>query len=224
MLERRASVCLGAAAALALAAAPAARGAVSLTFTNSTATSATTTASPGSMFGFSVFLNESATTDDVSGLDYRLQVSSAGSGDFRLSSRTSSSAFTPEAADSSPSVAPVTFSPTNGATDLGADRNGAADLNGVSSTKVADYNVLILAGAPLGTYTFSFLGTGSLALPTYSGGPPSYPTQQFASENSFTVTVAAPEPTSWVTVAGSTAALVTLVRRPRRAGAGAAAV
>ena len=202
----------------------AARGDVTLTFSDKDATPANATVVPGGTFGVSVVLTETATTDRVSGVDYRLVASA--SNDFKLVSRTSTtSTFTPEVADASPSVAPVTLSPTNGSADLGGDRNGAADLVGPNGYNVADYSVMVLSSTPVGRYTVSFTGAGNFVLPTYSGSSAAnFPTQQFTSTNAFTIdVVAAPEPTSAVLLAGPTVGLVTLARRRRRAADSAAA-
>ena len=180
----------GAAVALPLLGAAAAPGAVSLNFSDGDATPASTAVAAGVTFPVSVVLTESATADRVSGFDYRLQVNAAGSGDFRIMSRaTTTSLFTPEAPDASAAVAPVTLSPTSGTTDYGADRNGQADLAGVNTYDTADYTIRVLPGTPNGVYTLSFVPANT----TYSGATASnFPTLAFASTGTFTVTV--PEP------------------------------
>ena len=227
--SRHTRVLVGLVLLLPLCVTASASAAVSLAFTGIGGGAASTTIGPGGTFGLSVYLNESATTDRVSGLDYRVQVSANGVapngiGYFKLVSRTSTSAFVPEAMDSSASVAPVNLSPTNGSADLGADRNGAADLTGVANTDVADYTLTLSNGTPVGNYTISFLGVGAFVLPTYSGSSANmYPTMQFTSENTFLVTVAAPEPSSYVTAFAAVGGLLMLVRAPRRRAIPAAA-
>lgn len=174
----------------------------------------TTTAARLADIPVSFYLNSNSSSDVISGVDYKLQVSNNGSNYFTLVSRKSSGVFTPYPG----TVAPTTFMPYNGsstaagAADLGGDRNGGADFVGTGNGTGPGINYLIddfiirdVANTPNGTYTFNFVPLFS----TYTGPGLAYAsyTPAFAS---FDIIIT-PEPASLGMI--SLAAMAALSRR-----------
>ena len=158
-----------------------------------------TTANVGknATFDVNVYLTATTPADRISGVDYRVQVNAAGSGQFQLVSRTSSGVIPPYVPDkvagnNNPAIGPVLLAPTNGATNLGGALNaGDPDLvpaTGGTTYYIATLSFRTLATTPNGTYTLSFLPTSS-----YSGSSDLFnPSLYFSGLGSFAVTV--PEP------------------------------
>jgi hypothetical protein len=166
---------------------------VSLVFTNVGATTSVATVAPGGVFNFSVAINETAATDEVTGADYEISSSTSSTVDFlsRNSSAglfSSANGYSDAYLNSSP-YSPDVLNPTNG-TDLGTSLSDfTASVSGPASSVMANYSFKVLPATVPGIYTLNFAGYGGSPNATYLGGPPTYNTTQFSSTAPFILVV-----------------------------------
>ena len=173
---------------LSLVAIHASRGSVGLIFTDNDATPTAANVGSGGTFLLSAKLTESLPTDQVSGVDYQIQSSNNGVFEFlSRNSQVAGSNFTVPNGLSDAALMPIVLNPING-TDLGTSTNSGLAVSGAGIYELADFSFEVLPGTPAGTYTLSFVSTGT------SGPPPGYAVGSFDTLGTFAVTV--PEPVS----------------------------
>jgi hypothetical protein len=165
-----------------------------LNFTNVGATSSIIAVVPGGTFNFSVNLVETSSTDQVSGADYQISASASNVVEFLTRNSSVGQFSSPngfsDAYLNSSSYSPHVLSPSNG-TDLGTSlANPSAYVTGPATYDLSDYSFKVLPGAPLGSYTLSFINAD------YLGAPPNYNTTPLTPVATFTFIVgtSVPEP------------------------------
>ena len=161
-------------------------GSTSLNFTNGTSSSNSASVAPGGIFAFSVKMIETASSDQVSGVDYQIRASNNAVFEFlSRNSQVSGSTFTYANGFADSSLSTVVLNPNNG-TNLGTSTSSGAAVAGPGTYEISDFSFEVLPGTPTGVYTLSFANTDT------SGAAPSYAVGSFAALGTYTVFVPGP--------------------------------